>query len=109
MKANAMTDSQRIHEIHTKHYGDDAKVFWAPGRVNLIGEHTDYAGGFVMPAAIDFGTLAAVSPAGWAHGDLVRELCGRCELQRGGVAGDAEATLVGLSGGRGLGAAGKGH
>jgi galactokinase len=34
----------------------------APGRVNLIGEHTDYAGGFVMPAAIDFATLAAVSP-----------------------------------------------
>jgi galactokinase len=30
--------------------------------VNLIGEHTDYAGGFVMPAAIDFGTLVAISP-----------------------------------------------
>jgi galactokinase len=37
-------------------------VYAAPGRVNLIGEHTDYAGGFVMPAAIDFATLAAVSP-----------------------------------------------
>ncbi len=36
-------------------------VYGAPGRVNLIGEHTDYAGGFVMPAAIDFVTLAAVS------------------------------------------------
>lgn len=37
-------------------------MFLAPGRVNLIGEHTDYAEGFVMPAAIDFATLAAISP-----------------------------------------------
>ncbi len=40
----------------------DARVFRAPGRVNLIGEHTDYNDGFVMPAAIDFSTWVAVSP-----------------------------------------------
>ena len=37
-------------------------MFAAPGRVNLIGEHTNYAEGFVMPAAIDFATLAGISP-----------------------------------------------
>ena len=38
------------------------KIFRAPGRVNLIGEHTDYNDGFVMPCAIGFSTRVAVSP-----------------------------------------------
>lgn len=37
------------------------KIYRAPGRVNLIGEHTDYNDGFVMPAAIDFATWVAIS------------------------------------------------
>jgi galactokinase len=38
------------------------QIFRAPGRVNLIGEHTDYNDGFVMPAAIEFSTWVAASP-----------------------------------------------
>lgn len=38
------------------------RYFQAPGRVNLIGEHTDYNDGFVFPAAIDFQTVVAAGP-----------------------------------------------
>jgi galactokinase len=47
--------------LHFDSYGAPAQVFAAPGRVNLIGEHTDYCDGFVMPAAIDFSTVVAIS------------------------------------------------
>jgi len=41
-------------------YGGTPRIYRAPGRVNLIGEHTDYNEGFVMPAAIDFSTFVAI-------------------------------------------------
>jgi len=56
-----MLDVSGIKMTHGQRFQEEAAVFLAPGRVNLIGEHTDYAEGFVMPAAIDFATLAAIS------------------------------------------------
>jgi galactokinase len=57
-----MHDPVALRTLHKARFQTDPAMFVAPGRVNLIGEHTDYAEGFVMPAAIDFATLAAISP-----------------------------------------------
>ena len=43
-------------------YGAEPRIYRAPGRVNLIGEHTDYNQGFVMPMAIDAATWVAIVP-----------------------------------------------
>jgi galactokinase len=43
-------------------FGSVPRIFRAPGRVNLLGEHTDYNEGFVMPCAIGFSTQVAISP-----------------------------------------------
>jgi len=51
----------RIDRLLREH-GRPAQVYQAPGRVNLLGEHTDYSGGFCMPAALNFNTLVAASP-----------------------------------------------
>lgn len=53
-----------LHQLvndFVRRFNEEPQVFRAPGRVNLIGEHTDYNDGFVMPAAIEFSTLAAAS------------------------------------------------
>ena len=44
-----MLNVSGIIDLHKKKFGNEPVVFIAPGRVNLIGEHTDYADGFVMP------------------------------------------------------------
>ena len=57
-----MDDQSGVRKSHAERFESEPSVFVAPGRVNLIGEHTDYSEGFVMPAAIEFATWAAVSP-----------------------------------------------
>jgi galactokinase len=55
-------DAQEITQLFRQRFGADPEVIAiAPGRVNLIGEHTDYNDGYVFPAAIDRGLLIAAS------------------------------------------------
>jgi galactokinase len=53
----------KMKNIFTKIYGENEnlRVFFSPGRVNLIGEHTDYNGGNVFPCALSFGTYGAIT------------------------------------------------
>jgi galactokinase len=49
----------KIKTEFSKQFSVEPRIFRAPGRVNLIGEHTDYNDGFVMPFAIDRATIVA--------------------------------------------------
>jgi galactokinase len=62
-----MQTPAELAALHFASYNVPGQIFSAPGRVNLIGEHTDYCDGFVMPAAIDFSTLIAISPRTDGH------------------------------------------
>lgn len=54
-------DIESFKQEFRRIYRSEPQLFRAPGRVNLIGEHTDYNQGFVMPAAIDFYTWLAIA------------------------------------------------
>lgn len=56
-------DYKALADAFVSLYGgarEDVRIFEAPGRVNLIGEHTDYNGGYVFPAALELGNAVAV-------------------------------------------------
>lgn len=55
---------QKIHSKFVELYGEGGRVFASAGRINLIGEHTDYNGGYVFPGAIDKGIIAEIKPNG---------------------------------------------
>ena len=57
-----MTDRDALRREFVERFGSAPQCFRAPGRVNLIGEHTDYNSGFVMPVAIQFETTVAIAP-----------------------------------------------
>ena len=59
-----MMDIKAIKDKFNSLFGNELRLYTSPGRVNLIGEHTDYNGGFVFPGAIDKGIYAAINPNG---------------------------------------------
>ena len=55
-------DARRVSSAFRERFRATPRLFQAPGRINIIGEHTDYSGGLVMPAAIDRRCLVAMAP-----------------------------------------------
>src|SRR5574344_431787 len=54
-------DIEFVRSRFIKHFdGKTGNIYFSPGRVNLIGEHTDYNGGFVFPCALTFGTFLLI-------------------------------------------------
>jgi len=62
LSLNIESNVQKLEKDFELLFHETPQIYQAPGRVNLIGEHTDYNEGFVMPAAINFFTWVAVSP-----------------------------------------------
>ena len=59
-----MNLTQSIRKSFFEHFGAQGSVYASAGRINLIGEHTDYNGGFVFPGAIDKVIMAELRPNG---------------------------------------------
>lgn len=57
-------DTIQIQEKFKSLYGEAGLIYTSPGRINLIGEHTDYNGGFVLPGAIDKAMYCVIKPNG---------------------------------------------
>src|SRR5689334_5638180 len=55
------TISEKVYRIFTEKFSSKPRLYYSPGRINLIGEHVDYNDGFVMPAAIDKGVYYAIA------------------------------------------------
>ncbi len=56
--------SEKVTAYYKNCFGSEPSLFIAPGRINMIGEHTDYNDGFVMPTAIDKHFVFAIEPNG---------------------------------------------
>ncbi|WP_285666297.1 galactokinase [Actinorhabdospora filicis] len=70
-----MSTRDRAGALFAAAFGEAPAVVWAaPGRVNLIGEHTDYNDGFVLPFALPHTTVAAVAATGTPEWTVVSEL-----------------------------------
>jgi galactokinase len=66
-----MSLADKVRQAYQQEFSDSPRVFSAPGRVNVIGEHTDYNGGLVLPAAIDKAAYLAIGPAKQGNGKWI--------------------------------------
>lgn len=57
-------NTEKVKKAFAERFDGKCAVYAAPGRINLIGEHTDYNGGFVFPGAVDKGMIAEIKPNG---------------------------------------------
>ena len=64
MNCNNIEMNTLLEEVFADRFGGEGNVYASAGRINLIGEHTDYNGGFVFPGAIDKVIMAVVRPNG---------------------------------------------
>jgi galactokinase len=53
-------NTEELKSLFKQRFGNEGVVYTSPGRINLIGEHTDYNGGFVFPGAIDSGIYTCI-------------------------------------------------
>jgi len=82
-----MIDIDNLKAGYNKFFGEgEPRVFCAPGRINIIGEHTDYNGGFVLPGAVDKAISVAILPNGTnkVHLVAIDRDCAKCDFVIGG-------------------------
>lgn len=73
-------DLDTLHANFRRQFGaEPSAIYFAPGRVNLIGEYTDFNGGHVLPAALDLGTYFAVRTNGAKSLQIYSEACEKQE------------------------------
>ena len=83
-----------VRDAFQRHFGHQATAAgWAPGRVNLIGEHTDYNGGLCLPIALPHATYVAVAPRGDHRITIVSEQ--QSTLWEGDLAGVGPGMVAG--------------
>ncbi len=81
---------KELKKVFCTIYGQESQhVFFAPGRVNLIGEHTDYNGGFVFPCALSFGTFLLLAP----NTEKKMRFCSLNVLKRSDCGGEKDVVI----------------
>ncbi|MEY2586522.1 MAG: hypothetical protein RLY11_371, partial [Bacteroidota bacterium] len=76
-------DKQGLERLFQEKFSSTPRFFKAPGRINLIGEHTDYNEGFVLPAGIDKYCTIAIAPCSLEKTHVIAiDLNETCEFEK---------------------------